>query len=72
MSFFSLATISFKIQAFEILIWFVFSSSSPNEHILVLNKTCFPFAKSLKSICMIFYIPFDYSKNGLKQLIYLT
>jgi hypothetical protein len=65
MSFFHLQPFGSKFQAFEILIWFVFSSSSPNEHILALNKTCFSYTKSLKSICMIFYIPFDYSKNDV-------
>jgi hypothetical protein len=45
-------------------IWYdFFSSTLPNEHILDLNKTCFSCTTSLKSNCMIFYIPFDYSKT---------
>ncbi len=53
------------IQDFKALkiLYDFFSSSSPNEHILALNKTCFFRKKSLKSICMIFYTPFDNSKN---------
>jgi hypothetical protein len=53
----SLATIWFKIDMI------FFPSSLPNEHIFDLKKTCFPCIKSLKSICMNFCIPFDYSKN---------
>jgi len=58
------------IQNFKALkFWYeFFSSSSPNEHIFALNKTCFSCAKSLKLICLIFYIPFDKSKMKFKTI----
>lgn len=56
-----------KIQALEILIWFSFSSSSPNKYALHRGKHVFWVQFFLKSIAWFYTsIWFDFLKSAIK------